>query len=218
MCWIFLVCEFNVGPSCVAHIYRGKRETKDQRRALTLPLHVLPLLCKVSNIVIEPQAYSFSSPFILKFYIIWNIIPIRVCRYQILWLLVKVSRWTETWNISGQRGQIWVWVSHSLDKCLPSYLTYLFECAWVSIANDSDCANLLPKLEYVVSEMSTANLGNEREIALGKFPQFIWVIQTNKPYNEKNIQPVYLTNETSHSVKIDKVLGCSTYLKLLSIL
>lgn len=60
------------------------------------------------------------------------------------------------------------------------------------IANDSDCANLLPELECITSEMSTANLGNERETALGEFPQFIWVIQTNKPYNEKNVQPAVL--------------------------
>lgn len=43
----------------------------------------------------------------------------------------------------------------------------------MSTANDSDCADLLPKLEYIVPEMSTANLGNERETALGEFPQFI---------------------------------------------
>lgn len=99
---------------------------------------------------------------------------------------------TETQNTEGQKGQIWTWISHSLDKCLPSSLTYLSELAWVSIANDSDCPNLLPELEYIVSEMSTANLGNERETALGEFPQFIWVIQTNKPYNEKNGQPAVL--------------------------
>lgn len=70
----------------------------------------------------------------------------------------------------------------------------------------------------MVSKMSTANLGNERETALGEFPQFISVIQTNKPYNEKMFSQLYLINETSQSVKIDKDLGCSIYLKLLSIL
>lgn len=37
----------------VTHIYRVKRQTKDQRRTLTLLLHVLSLLCKASNIVIR---------------------------------------------------------------------------------------------------------------------------------------------------------------------
>lgn len=56
---------------------------------------------------------------------------------------------------------------------------YLFD-AWVSTANASDCASLLPKLEHLISEMSTPNLGNKKETAQGEFPLFIWVIQTNK--------------------------------------
>lgn len=88
----------------------------------------------------------------------------------------------------------------------------------MNIDNASDCASLLPKLEYLISVMSTPNLGNEKETALGEFPQFICVIETNKPFNEKKLSQLYLVKGTSQSVKIDKDPGFSIYLKLLSIL
>lgn len=47
-------------------------------------------------------------------------------------------------------------------------------------------ASLLPKLEYLISEMLTPNLGDEKETALVEFPQFVCVIQTNKAFNEKS--------------------------------
>jgi len=49
-----------VGSLFMGLTHRGKREAEDQRRALTPVLHVFPLLCKASNLVIRPQAYSFS--------------------------------------------------------------------------------------------------------------------------------------------------------------
>lgn len=70
----------------------------------------------------------------------------------------------------------------------------------------------------MISETSAPNLGNEKATALGEFPQFTWVIQANKPFNEKMFSQLYLVKETSHSVKIDKDFGFSIYLKFLSIL